>query len=173
MRCVPVVVVVLLAGAVAAQVPDHARAQAGGWITDTSAGCKVWNPHPKPNESIHWSGACTDGFAQGRGAAQWFRNNLPFETDEGEWRTGRQAGYGTQVWPSGRYDGQLVDGEPHGHGVMIVQGARYEGDFRDGRPNGTGTLTNGTGSFSGAWTNGCFREGSRKASFGVPLATCP
>jgi opacity protein-like surface antigen len=173
MRRVAAVVVVLLAGAVAVQVQDHAQAQTGNWITDTSAGCKVWNPHPQPNESIHWSGACADGFAQGRGAAQWFRNNLPFETDEGEWRAGRQAGYGTQVWPSGRYDGQLVDGEPHGHGVMIVQGARYEGDFRNGRPNGAGTLTNGSGSFRGAWTNGCFREGSRKASFSVPLSTCP
>jgi MORN repeat len=170
MKCVAAVVV-LLAGAVAVQ--DHAQAQAGGWITDTSAGCKVWNPHPQPNESVHWSGACANGLAQGRGAAQWFRNTLPFETDEGEWRTGRQAGYGTQVWPSGRYDGDLVDGEPHGHGVMIVQAARYEGDFRNGRPDGAGTLTDGHGSFSGAWTNGCFRDGSRKASFGVPLSTCP
>jgi hypothetical protein len=171
MRRVAAVVVVLLAGAGAVQV--HAQAQTGSWISDTSAGCKVWNPHPQPNESIHWSGACADGFAQGRGAAQWFRNNLPFETDEGEWRGGRQIGFGTQVWPSGRYDGQLVDGEPHGHGVMMVQGARYEGDFRNGRPNGTGTLTNGNGSFNGSWTDGCFREGSRKASFGVPLSTCP
>jgi MORN repeat len=166
--------IVLLAGALAVQVKDHAQAQqAGGWITDTSAGCKVWNPHPQANESVHWSGACAGGFAQGRGAAQWFRSNLPFETDEGEWRVGRQVGYGTQVWPSGRYDGDLVDGEPHGHGVMILQGARYEGDFRNGRPNGTGTLTDGHGGFSGAWTNGCFRDGSRKASFGVPLSTCP
>jgi hypothetical protein len=173
MRWRVAVVAVLLAGAVAVQVRDRAQAQAGGWIADTSAGCKIWNPHPQPNESVHWSGACADGFAYGRGAAQWFRNNLPFETDEGEWRTGRQAGYGTQVWPSGRYDGQLVDGEPHGHGVMIVQGLRYEGDFHNGRPDGTGTLTNGAGSFSGAWTNGCFRNGSRKASFGVPLSACP
>jgi MORN repeat len=173
MRYVEAIAVILLAGAVAVHVQDHAQAQAGAWITDTGAGCKVWNPHPQPNESVHWSGACADGLAQGRGAAQWFRNNLPFETDEGEWGAGRQAGYGTQVWPSGRYDGDLVDGEPHGHGVMIVQGTRYEGEFRNGRPNGAGTLTDGYGSFSGAWTNGCFRDGSRKASFGVPLSTCP
>jgi hypothetical protein len=157
----------LLAGAVVAV------AQAGGWITDTSAGCQVWNPHPQSGETIHWSGACANGFAQGHGAAQWFRNNLPFETDEGEWRGGRQAGFGSQVWPSGRYDGELLDGEPHGHGVMVVQGARYQGDFSNGRPNGAGTLTNGGGSFHGTWTNGCFREGTRRASFGVPLSACP
>jgi MORN repeat len=168
MRCVEAIVVVLLAG-----VAVQDTAQAGGWITDMSVGCKVWNPNPQPNESLHWSGACANGLAQGRGAAQWFRNNLPFETDEGEWRAGRQAGYGTQVWPSGRYDGDLVDGEPHGQGVMIAQGTRYEGEFRNGRPNGAGTLTDGRGSFSGAWTNGCFRDGSRKASFGVPQSACP
>jgi hypothetical protein len=158
---------VLLAGVVTAP------AQAGRWITDTSAGCQVWNPHPQPNESLHWSGACANGFAEGRGAAQWFRDNLPFESDEGEWRAGRQAGYGTQVWPSGRYDGELVDGEPHGRGVMIVQGARYEGGFRRGRPDGAGTLTNGSGSFRGTWASGCFRDGNRKVSFGVPLSACP
>jgi len=106
-------------------VPVAARcAETGGWIFDTAAGCKVWNPHPQPNETIRWSGACANGMAQGRGAAQWFRGNLPFESDGGEWREGRQAGYGTQVWPTGRYDGELVDGEPNGHGTLI--GVRFK-----------------------------------------------
>jgi hypothetical protein len=157
----------LLAGVITAS------AQAGGWITDASAGCQVWNPHPQPNETIRWSGACSNGFAQGRGAAQWYRNNLPFESDEGEWRAGRQAGFGTQVWPSGRYDGELVDGEPHGRGVLILQGVRYEGEFRNGKPDGAGTLTRGSDIFRGSWTEGCFRDGARRASFGVPLSACP
>ena len=150
-----------------------APAQTGGWIADASVGCQVWNPHPQQGETMRWSGACANGFAQGRGAAQWFRNNLPFEADEGEWRAGRQTGFGTQVWPSGRYDGELVDGEPHGRGVLILQSVRYEGEFRNGKPNGTGTLTRGGDIFRGTWTDGCFREGTRKASFGVPLSACP
>jgi hypothetical protein len=157
----------LLAGAIAAS------AQAGGWIADAAAGCQVWNPHPQPNETIRWTGACANGFAQGRGAAQWFRSNLPFESDEGEWRAGRQIGYGSQVWPSGRYDGELVDGEPHGRGVLILQSLRYEGEFRNGKPNGTGTLTKGSETLRGAWTDGCLRDGTRKTSFGVPLSACP
>jgi len=157
----------LLAGVTAAS------AQAGDWIADTSAGCRVWNPHPRPDESVRWSGACPNGFAQGRGAVQWFKNNLPFESDEGEWHAGRQSGYGTQVWPSGRYDGELLDGEPNGRGVLILQGVRYEGEFRDGKPNGAGTLRRGGESFSGTWTGGCLRDGARKASFGVPLSACP
>jgi hypothetical protein len=159
--------VVLLAGAIAAP------AQAGDWTADASVGCQVWNPHPQPNESVRWSGACPNGFAHGRGAAQWFKNNLPFESDEGEWHAGRQIGYGTQVWPSGRYDGELLNGEPDGRGVLILQGVRYEGEFRDGKPNGAGTLIRGGESLSGTWNGGCFREGSRKASFGVPLSACP
>jgi hypothetical protein len=156
----------LVAGSVAQS------ARAGDWIADASVGCQVWNPHPQAGETIRWSGPCVNGFAHGRGAAQWFRNNLPFETDEGEWRAGRQAGHGTQVWPTGSYDGELVEGEPHGHGVLILQGVRYEGEFRNGKPNGVGTLTRGGDTVKGSWIDGCLREGNRRASFGVPLSAC-
>jgi hypothetical protein len=147
-------------------------ARAGDWMADASVGCRVWNPHPQPNETIRWSGACANGYAQGRGAAQWFRNTLPFESDEGEWREGRQTGFGTQVWPTGRYEGEIADGEPHGKGVLTLQGARFDGAFRNGRPNGPGALTNGSDVYSGTWTDGCFRSGSRRAAFGVALSSC-
>jgi hypothetical protein len=148
------------------------HAEAGGWILDTGAGCKVWNPHPQPNETLRWSGACPNGMAQGRGAVQWSKGNLPFETDEGEWREGRQSGFGTQVWPTGRYDGELVDGEPNGRGVLIVQGVRYDGALRNGKPNGFGTLTNMSGTFRGTWKDGCLQDQKQKAAFGVPLSAC-
>jgi hypothetical protein len=146
---------------------------AGAWISDSSVGCQVWNPHPQLDETVQWTGACANGFAQGRGAAQWLKSGVPFEADEGEWRAGRQAGYGSQVWSGGRYEGELLDGEPHGRGVLILQRLRYEGDFRNGKPNGTGTLFTRSESFRGVWTDGCFREGTRKVSFGVPLSACP
>lgn len=147
-------------------------ARAGEWIADASVGCRVWNPHPQPNETIHWSGPCVNGYAHGRGAAQWFRNSVPFESDEGEWREGRQAGYGTQVWPTGRYDGELVDGEPHGQGVLTLQGARYDGTFRNGKPNGAGTLVKGSEVYNGLWNDGCFRDSAKRATLGIPLSSC-
>ena len=176
----PIVCAIPLAGRAAAvaaalvlAVPVAARcAETGGWIFDTAAGCKVWNPHPQPNETIRWLGACANGMAQGRGSAQWFRGNLPFESDEGEWREGRQAGYGSQVWPIGRFDGELVDGEPNGHGTLIVQGLRYEGELRNGKPNGVGTLSNVSGTFRGIWKDGCLLDAKQKAAFGVPLSAC-
>jgi hypothetical protein len=162
-----------ICGALVLVMPGAAHcAEAGAWILDTGAGCKVWNPHPQPNETIRWSGACPNGMAQGRGAAQWFRGNLPFETDEGQWREGRQTGFGTQVWPTGRYDGELTDGEPNGRGVLIVQGVRYDGELRNGKPNGFGTLTNANGIFRGTWRDGCLQDQKQKAAFGVPLSAC-
>jgi hypothetical protein len=159
--------------AVALLLSGAATAQEGAWIADTSVGCQVWNPHPQPNETIWWSGACTNGLAQGRGSAQWFRNNLVFETDQGEWQAGRQQGYGTQVWPTGRYEGELADGEPNGRGVLVLPGARYDGEFRKGKPHGVGTLTRGSETFRGTWNEGCFREGTRKTALGVPSSACP
>jgi hypothetical protein len=38
----------------------------------------------------------------------------------------------------------------------------------NGKPNGVGTLTNDTDVIYGTWTNGCFRDATRKVSFGVP-----
>jgi hypothetical protein len=148
-----------------------APAQAGTWIIDTKSGCEVWNPNPQLDESVSWLGSCVNGRAEGRGIAQWSRNGNPSETDEGEWGNGRQVKEGTQLWSSGRYDGELSDGEPNGHGVLTLQKLRYEGDFRNGRPNGIGTLTTGGETVRGTWKDGCL-QGSRRASIGVPLSAC-
>jgi hypothetical protein len=146
--------------------------QAGDFVADAISGCKVWNPHPLPDEAAKWSGACVNGLAQGRGNLQWSRNNKPHEKDEGEWNEGRQQGRGMQDWFSGRYNGELRDGEPHGSGVLTLQSARYEGEFRNGKPNGAGTVTNLEGVFKGNWKDGCLLGDKRKVSFAVPSSTC-
>src|ERR1700682_5638619 len=81
---------------------------AGDYVADAKSGCKVWNPHPQPNEAVSWSGACVNGLAQGSGNLQWLKDNKPYEKDEGEWNEGRQFGRGSQDWSSGRYDGELL-----------------------------------------------------------------
>jgi hypothetical protein len=149
-------------------------ASPGGWMADPATGCRVWNPHPQPNESVKWSGPCENGLAHGRGTVQWLKGNINFERDEGEWREGRQTGEGTQVWPSGRYEGSILNSEPHGRGVLTLQGLRYQGEFRSGKPNGTGAMMNLSGEiFQGNWNDGCFRDGERRASVGVSLSGCP
>ena len=149
-----------------------AQPQAGGFVADLKSGCKVWNPHPQPNETVNWSGGCVNGLAQGPGSLQWLNNGKPYEKDQGQWNEGRQSGRGTQDWGSGRYDGELVNGEPHGQGALTLQSARYEGEFRDGKPNGTGAVTNLEGVFNGIWKNGCLVGDKRRIAFSVPSSTC-
>ena len=96
-------------------------AQAGNYIADANNGCKAWNPNPKSTEIIIWSGLCANGLAQGRGKLQWLENNSVYETDEGEWSAGRQFGRGSQVWPLGRYDGEIANSEPNGQGVLTLK----------------------------------------------------
>lgn len=146
--------------------------KSGALVSDATSGCKVWNPHPQPNETVAWTGACVDGLAHGPGSLQWLNNNKPYEKDQGEWNQGRQFGRGTQDWVSGRYEGELLNGEPHGRGVLTLQSARYEGEFRDGKPNGAGTVTNLEGLFKGVWKDGCLVGDKRKISFAVPSSTC-
>jgi hypothetical protein len=145
----------------------------GDWMVDARSGCKVWNPHPQPNEGVHWSGECKDGLAHGHGIVQWLRDNTPLERDEGEWRQGRQTGRAVQVWPTGRYEGEVANGEPHGTGVLTLPTLRYEGEFRNGKANGSGTMVRANESFRGLWKDGCFRDGDRRAAVAVPLSSCP
>ena len=145
----------------------------GGWVLDAKTCCKIWNPNPQPKESVQWSGECVNGLAHGQGTAQWIKGNAVVETDQGEWREGRQIKRAVQVWATGRYEGDVVDGLPHGRGLLLWNGFRYEGEFRNGKPNGTGTLTNFSGVFQGTWKDGCFRDRARKISVGVPVSTCP
>ena len=149
-----------------------APALGGDWAIDAGKTCRVWNPHPQMNESVQWSGACVNGFAEGAGSVRWFKSDVLFETDEGQWRQGYQIGKGKQTWPSGSYEGDFADGEASGRGVFVLQSMRYEGEFRGGKPNGTGTLNGPNGTFAGQWTDGCFRSGTGITSFGVPLSAC-
>ena len=109
---------------------------AGEWIADASTQCQVWNSNPSPNESIKWSGPCSDGKASGKGVLQWFKNGVPDGQDEGEFRDGKMHGKGISTTADGiRYEGVFFDGKPNGNGVLTFtypDGSRIEADFRAG-----------------------------------------
>jgi hypothetical protein len=122
-----------------------------GWVSDMRTGCRVWNANAKPNLTVSWSGPCQNRVAQGHGVLQWFTNNRPGD----------------------RYEGDVVSGKYDGRGSYIsADGFRYDGEWRDGKANGHGELTTKTGSFSGMWADGCFRDGERRAWVGVAAASC-
>jgi hypothetical protein len=142
------------------------------WMADPKSGCKVWNPHPQRAETISWNGVCKNGFAEGKGFVQWFRDGGPYERSDGQWRGGKQMGDGTQVWPGGRYDGGMKDGEAEGRGVLVLNDVRYQGQFHNGLPEGEGVLRSSDGVFQGIWKHGCFDDGFRRAAVGVPVKSC-
>jgi hypothetical protein len=146
---------------------------AGEWIADGKTRCQVWNPNPTGKESLTWSGMCRDGYAEGAGIVQWFKEGLPYERNEGTWQRGRQIGHGVQTWPTGHYEGGVQNGVPHGHGLLVLGEARYEGEFSEGKPHGAGVLRSAKGVFEGVWRHGCFHDGKQKTSLGVDLSSCP
>lgn len=151
--------------------------QPGGWIADSTTGCKIWNPKPAPNEAITWNGACADGFAQGQGVVQWFTDGQANDRFEGEYLDGRRNGHGVFIWASGnRYDGSFKDDHRTGRGVLTwaKKGERYEGEWRDNKPNGRGTMTTADGkAYVGIWKNGCYeREKFRLLLFSLNEELC-
>lgn len=49
--------------------PDHV-------VIKSTQGCKLVNPNPVPNETVRWSGACKNGYAQGSGTLTWFKDGV-------------------------------------------------------------------------------------------------
>ena len=106
-RVITGAVFVVLASQAMAQPSDPPR-NPPDWITATNQPCKIWNPNPVPNESVTWSGGCTDGYASGTGVLRWTLNGkLDVE-----------------------YQGRYANGKRNGHGVLLTaDGRRIEGDW--------------------------------------------
>jgi len=116
-------------------------------------GCKVLNSNPQPNESITWSGNCRDGYTDGQGVLQWFKDGKAGSRYEGNMVKGRYDGKGNNTYANGnRYDGNWVAGTRSGNGTLTwANGDRYEGNWANGNQSGKGTYT---------WANGGRSEGS-------------
>jgi len=41
----------------------------------------VWNPYPKPRESVKWLGKCINGKAQGYGTLEWYQDGIRTASD--------------------------------------------------------------------------------------------
>jgi MORN repeat len=132
-------------------------AEEGEWIKDQQ-GCKHFNPHPQPDEKLNWSGACKDGFADGKGQIKWDVAGKLAEEYDGEYLRGRPHGTGTmKSHENGQvYTGDWVAGVPTGDGKLVLpDGTTYVGQFLNWRFEGIGELTSPNGkSVYGEWVNG-------------------
>ena len=146
------VFLVLLALLLAMTAIARAQQPQAGWIVDAQTGCRMWDPYPEPDDSIKWDGPCLNGYGHGRGTLRWFSKGNNYETDEGEFQNGKLNGYAV---------------------VRLTSGRRFEGQFRDQKPNGFGTLSTEDGQvYSGEWSNGCFQQGERRATFNATKEEC-
>ena len=96
--------ILLFAFPATAQTDDSA---APTWITASNQPCKIWNPEPQPNESVTWSGSCTDGLASGKGVLKWTEDGKSDVEFDGEYAKGKRNGPGVMITP----DGKRVTGE--------------------------------------------------------------
>jgi hypothetical protein len=144
-------VVVALASAAA-----HAAEPEAGWIADAK-GCKISNPSPKPNETVKWSGACKNGFAEGKGVLEYAVDGKPGARYEGQLKRGRFDGRGMLRTPDGAvYDGDWVDGTQDGYGeYTAADKTTFKGGWTAGKPDGPGVLTAPDGKVvKGIWAKG-------------------
>ena len=161
-------------------IPDLVITEQG--FTADADGCKVANPHPKPNETVKWSGACVRGKAFGPGSADWFENGQRVSRVKSEWKDGKPGdhvvltdfttnetfdgeqvngkwnGKVTVVAPWGRLEGNYSDGVLGGFVTLIAaNGRKYEGDFSNNKFNGRGKLVEPDGArYTGDFVDGKF-----------------
>lgn len=75
---------------------------------------------------------------------------------EGEWKNGKEHGYGVMKTMEGTYEGSYKNGQPNGQGVFTIAGGRkYIGEWKNGLADGHGleVYPNGN-SYEGSWRAG-------------------
>jgi len=132
--------------------------QAAPSWTLTTNGCKVWNDHPRADETVTWSGSCFRGYAEGLGSLDWFINGEFNMRYEGALRYGTRTGPTTVVWSNGN---RLKLEEPGDNSRLIKgsliapNGNHYDGEFMNG------WIFNGYGIDAAGVVQETWAEGSR------------
>ena len=160
-------VVILMMGSACAQ----GLGDASEWTVDPATGCKTFNPTPEPKETIKFSGTCLDGYTNGWGTVQWFRDGIAGNSVTGTYlkggrsgkvkvrysngdvyegfleNSGLKSGQGTYTFASGnKYVGEFKDDNFNGQGTYTwTNGNKYVGEFKDDKRNGQGTYTYASG----------------------------
>ena len=94
-------------------------------------------------KSIRWSGECVDGFADGKGVAKHYIQDVLKVTVEGNFIKGILNGETSLIAVEGyQFKGEYKDGKPNGTGTAIYSnGNKYVGEYKDGKVSGQGKLT--------------------------------
>lgn len=155
-------------------------ADAPVWYGDPNCRIAEIVPHPQGG-FVKWSGACKDGYADGKGALEWSvwragdykveavlvhgeisggaTMTGDFGTYIGTFRRGNPDGQGYFKYASGKlYEGGVVQGKREGAGIFIeLDRSRYEGQWKNDERNGYGKQAYALGgSYEGEWKDDKF-----------------
>ena len=132
-----------------------ALADAPAFLGD--AACKVVMAAPQSQDRAQWKGPCKDGYADGDGVLELFKDGAAVARFEGRLERGMFAEGYLKSAAGVRYEGQFKNGRREGMGVLInAMGDRYDGDWKNDRFDGRGSLTYA----GGHQVTGMFLQGS-------------
>ena len=127
---------------------------------DNQPGCYIWQHSLLESSATTWSGACTDGLAEGTGTitggfgersytatgqlqrgipyGQWVKRDADGSVSEGPFVDGKRHGRWVKRNPDGYVqEGPFVNDKQHGHWVIRLSGSFVnEGPYVDGKPHG-------------------------------------
>ena len=100
-------------------------------------GCHVWDSHYYANQTVAWTGGCSDGLPSGVGTLKWVGGGVEYEST-GLLQDGKHEGYWVlRAADGGVQEGPYVDGEKNGHWVLrFASGTVEEGPLLQGKQHG-------------------------------------
>ena len=104
------------------------------WFPTDKINCLVWNPEPQPQETVTWSGECSNGKVNGVGILSWSNGDKYI----GEYQDGNMHGQVTYAWEKkDQYTGEWQNNNFHGKGTFTYgDGDKYIGKYKDGKFHG-------------------------------------
>ena len=141
-------------------------------------GCFLWDDHYYTDQTVTWSGGCSDGLASGTGTLTWVRDGKEDKhsgiLQEGKWHghwvlrfasgsveeglyvVGKRHGNWVGHHANGTVsEGPYVEGKRHGHwAIREANGTVGEGPYLEGKRNGRWVLRKADGSVrEGPWVD--------------------
>jgi hypothetical protein len=138
------------------------------WYGEANCRIAPLEPHPR-GDFVKWSGACKDGYADGKGTLAWHEFGHAGRTLEATLVRGAVSGEGTLIDERGTYIGTLRSGVPHGEGYFKYADGKalYEGGIANGQRDGTGiNIDRDRSRYEGQWKNDR-RDGYGKEVFAL------
>ena len=154
----------------AAQTCSSREGEPSCWMeTVNQPGCYVWNPYPEREETVTWTGDCSNGLASGVGTLEWRYRDADGQAassgSTGPLQNGKRAdGHVTIRAADGDvYEGTLLEGKRNGHWIQRFKDGEAEvlsveeGPYVSDKRNGYWVLRSADGTVS----EGAFVDGKR------------